>query len=444
MEITSLGAIDSPRVVEITLRYGTNLRMKLTPGALSFYVVKKQPAPAAQNLVIARSAGTLHTFTWQASSNQTWLKIDKSEGDASAAVIVKVDVLPGDLPVGRYRGQIIYRGEIAQGLPSTIPVEFVVADKELAPSCQLLDQTLIDRATAKLTLDNIRANPNPDGSCNITADLLIDLPQNRTIRVEVQGTIDAQNRLNAALPADRTVTVDVAGVELVLKNFKLNNSGVEADANWKLGSLSSAQPGAGKIRIDRNGLTFAGSQGFTFKPAVKMAVEGFSATIAKATLGVDSRADTYTLKLEGTLSVGVKNGPGASAGVAITLNQRGIRQTKVSNFSLTGVAGLDLSVSGAEVTSKGLLATSASLKVPKEWGGTAVTVTGVRVTKDGKITIGGGSFKLPSIKAGDGFSLSSLEGSFATDDKGRYIISADGRFALPVGKGKEAARWKSA
>ena len=364
-------------------------------------------------------------------SQDGWLTLDKTEGTAAAATSLQVRAAPGNLPIGRYQGSIEFAGEIAQGLPRTIPVQLIVASQELAPSCQQADRFLVDRATASLKLEGITTNDNPDGSCTISAYLVMKLPQNSELRVRVQGTIDAQNRLNA-LVQDKRVVVKIASFELTLTNILLSNQGATADASWNFGKLSSAKPSAGKIKIDQTGLTFNGSQSFEFKPAVGTSLSGFAVSLKKVTLKADTRASSYLVDLDGTMAIGV-GGVGANADVVISLNSAGIHSSKVKAFKLVGVAGLDLAVGGAVFSGDSILATSASFKVPDNWGGGSASLTGVRITKAGKITIGGGSFALPPIQAG-GYKLSSLRGSFATE-KGKYIISADGRFALPVGSG---------
>jgi len=423
IEISTPGVPGSLHHIAVTLRYGSNLGIAVTPGDLNFTMVAGQAVPPAQTLVIQGGTGA-----WSATSDQGWLK---TTGDSSTGASLQVQVVPQNLGIGNYTGQIRFDGN-AQGLPRSVPVQFAITEQATPPQCQKTDFVIVNSLQSSLKslkLVDIFGTPNSDGSCKITAKLVIDLPQNKQISVGINGTIDAQKRLDAVMDANDEVTIAIASVKLQLNNIHLNNEGLEADATWQ---LDSATPGAGKVRMDKNGLSFAGSQSFVFNPTVGISQNGFNIQLQQATLGVVD--NSYTLALHGSIAIGGISGlPSATANATLTLNQSGVRNTKISAFSLSGLAGLNLAVGEGELSSVGISAASAAFTLPPAWGGASIKVTGVKIPSDGKIKIGSGSFKLPTIQVGEGFSLTSLEGSFEPENGN--LISANGAFKLPLGSG---------
>lgn len=432
--ITSPQAATRTHRVAVALAVGTRLLLNTQPTSLSFVAVGDNVIPASHVLTVRRSAGAERSFDWQASSDAAWLMISPTSGDANADREINVQVNPNGLQTGVYRGKITVSSAIARGSPNIIPVTLIVAD-DLPAFCTARTFNLAHHVSARLELSNIQTTPLGDGGCEIRALMTLKLPQKVVVQRTVTGRVSGVNGLDMHLERPDPITVSVASAKLTLSNVTLKNNGLEADAAWDLSNLGGSKPGAGKVRIDNSGLSFAGAQEFQFQPAQRISVGGFSASVTKAALKFASATNSYNLVLTGKVTIGTRGGPSASADMVVQFNQKGLDRADVKAFSLAGLAGLDFQVGSSIIDAKGLSAQQVHLKAPKEWGGGMATISGLKITSAGAVSVKGGKFALPAIKAGKGFSLTSLKGGFQQVGSG-YRIAADGEFNLPLGQGK--------
>ncbi len=258
----------------------------------------------------------------------------------------------------------------------------------------------------------------------IRGQLQIRLPQNSQ-NIDITGSINTNGHISATISQ---ITLALATVNLKLNNIALSNSGLSvASGTLNLpGALGGTSGSVSNVTIDNGGLHIGGA-GLTFNfPNFRIGSgSGFSVTNVRATVQI-AADQSYKLTLAGTVQVSIP-GSSVSAGGSITVDKSGAIRGTMNEFALT-VAGLELRIKGATIAGDTLSVSSAGLKIPAAWGGMAASVSNVRVSPSG-ISIGGGTFSVPEIKAG-GFTLGGISGSLQRVGNG-YEISADGQFRVP-------------
>ncbi len=259
------------------------------------------------------------------------------------------------------------------------------------------------------------------------ASLQLRLPQNSPPDIAFSGTVNSAGDFTANLSL---ITLKLANIDLKLQNVTLTNSGLTVASGTlqlpaKLGGVSGT---VNNVTINDSGLSVGGGSvnipipNFTFgKGSAK-----FGVTNATAKLNVTNNGNSYQVEINGTVAIAVR-GQNASATGTIKIDDAGNLSGSVSAFNLS-VAGLTLSASDIAVNNDGLSIGSAKLKTPAGFGSAEASVSNVSIA-DGEVSIGGGSFRLPDIKAGN-FQLKNLNGSFKTVGNG-YEISAAGEAAFP-------------
>jgi len=259
----------------------------------------------------------------------------------------------------------------------------------------------------------------------INGTLQLRLPQNSQ-DIAISLTLNTAGQFSGSLSG---ITLKLATVDLRLTNIIFDNNGLYV-SRGELKLPSSLGGGSGwvnDVRIGAYGLTIGGGGANIPFPDFRIGgSSGFSVTGARLTITINSDS-TYRIALNGTVAIRL---PGASANAtgAISIDSRGNFSGSVDAFSI-GVAGLTLGARGITLGADGTLKmSSAELRTPAGFGGLAVTVYDVRISPSG-ISIGGGSFTLPTIRTG-GLEMS-LSGSLRrVSNPDGYEISARGVFKL--------------
>jgi hypothetical protein len=228
------------------------------------------------------------------------------------------------------------------------------------------------------------------------------------------------------------------GATLNLSNVTLNNSGLSVvSGTLQLpAKLGGASGGVNNVVINANGLSIGGGS-LTFPiPDFKIGgASGFSVSNAQAGLQLTNGGLSYRLNLSGTVAIKIP-GSNATASGRVNMDDAGNMSGQVDAFTLT-IAGMGLNVSNISINPDGsFTAGSAGFTTPSGFGGASASVYNVviRPGNPGSVSIGGGSFTLPPIKAG-GFGLA-LRGALKPITSG-YEISATG-FATFSGVGGAA------
>jgi len=264
----------------------------------------------------------------------------------------------------------------------------------------------------------------------VSGTLQLRLPQNSQ-NIAVAGTINSSGQFTATIDQ---LTLKLANVDLKLLGLTMNNSGLTVVTGTlqlpaKLGNVSGV---VNNISITSDGLSIEGGAAtFPIPNFTIGGASGFSVSNARATLIMTNNGAAYRLQIDGTVAIAVR-GSNASATGTISVDDAGNFSGSVSTFAL-GVAGLTLNAKNIAINNDGSLAVGAAdLKLPGGFGGAAASVYNVSLA-NGELSIGGGKFTLPEIKAG-GFRLKDL-GASLIKVTGGYEISAKGFASFPAVSG---------
>ncbi len=262
---------------------------------------------------------------------------------------------------------------------------------------------------------------------SLSGQLQIRLPGNSQ-DISITGSISTAGQFSATVSQ---LTLNLASVQLRLTGLTVNNDGLSVASGTlalpaKLGGASGSVT---NVTITKDGLKIGGGTANIPFPDFKLGGStGFSVTGVKASIEIVNNGQAYKITLSGTVAISIP-GSSASASGSVTVDSQGNISGTVSAFSLT-VAGLSLEATGVVIGGDGSLAVnSASLKLPAAFGGGGATLYNVKISATGGLSIGGGSFALPQIKAG-GFTLGNLSGSLIKVGNA-YEISASGVFGIP-------------
>jgi len=260
----------------------------------------------------------------------------------------------------------------------------------------------------------------------LTGTLQLRLPQNSQ-DIPFHATIDTQGHIQGSVDE---LSLSLASLNLRLANVSFTNSGLAvAKGTLDLSRIGgSAAFQVDNVTIDRAGLHIGGAGGtFTINEEIRLGSSaGFRVRLQQGTLQIaDDR--TYKLTLVGMVQIDVPGNSGVQASGTLSLDSQGHFGGSVQKFTLT-VAGLSLAVDDVVIDGDTLKVASARLQAPQEWGGAEAALYNVTLSKSHGIQIGGGSFTLPTVKAG-GFTVSA-HGALKPDGDG-YLIEASGTFGVP-------------
>lgn len=277
----------------------------------------------------------------------------------------------------------------------------------------------ISNPTATLSI-----GPNNSGyTFGLQGTLLLRIPQNSQ-DIAIAGSIDTNGQLSVTV---NQLQLNIASARLTVQNIALNNNGMTVGSGVLTlpSSLNGVSGQINDIVIDGNGLRIGGG-GVTIPfPDFRIGgTNGFAVTGASFSINV-AADQNFEMTLRGTVAVTIPGASGSATG-SVTINRQGNVTGTLSGFSL-GVAGLTLAINGATINGNTFSASEASLRIPNEWGGAAAAVYNIRIAP-GSLSIGGGSFTLPTIKAG-GFTIQA-SGALRPINNG-YEISAVGGFNIP-------------
>ncbi|MBX7233328.1 MAG: DUF4397 domain-containing protein [Caldilineales bacterium] len=269
----------------------------------------------------------------------------------------------------------------------------------------------------------------------ISGKLQVRLPGNQK-DINISASMDTAGNFSATVAS---LSLNIATLTLGLTNATVGNAGLSVgNASLALpSSLGGVSGSVSNVTINKDGLRIGGGVANIPFPDFKIGsagAAGFAVTGAKAKIEITNNGTAYKVTLAGTVAISIPGSNASAAGVII-LNSVGGLSGAINSFSLS-VAGLSLSAQNVVVAADGSLSiTSAKLVLPAGFGGGYIALNNVvikRVTDASgtynKITIGGGSFKLPDIKTG-GFTLQ-LSGSLVKQGNG-YLITANGVFVMP-------------
>jgi hypothetical protein len=262
----------------------------------------------------------------------------------------------------------------------------------------------------------------------VRGTLQLRLPSNSQ-NIVIAGNINSAGQFTATVSA---LALTFGGATLNLSNIALSNTGLSVVSGTlnlpaKLGGASGS---VNNIVIDSTGLHIGGGA-VTFPiPNFKIGgASGFSVSNAQAGLELTNGGLAYRLNLSGTVAINIP-GSNASASGKVSVDDAGNISGQMDAFTLS-VAGLGLNVSNVSINPDGSIsAGSAGFTTPSGFGGASASVYNVviRPGNPGSMSIGGGKFTLPTIKAG-GFALA-LSGSL-TPISGGYEISTTGFATFP-------------
>jgi len=121
--VTASGAQGSPATVTVTFTVGSPPPvLSVTPASLSFTATQGGADPAPSSASVSNSGGG--TFSFTASSDQSWLSVSPASGSAPATLQVSATL--GSLAAGTYTGHVTVTASGAQGSPVTVTVTFTV------------------------------------------------------------------------------------------------------------------------------------------------------------------------------------------------------------------------------------------------------------------------------------------------------------------------------
>ncbi len=269
----------------------------------------------------------------------------------------------------------------------------------------------------------------------ISGKLQVRLPGNQK-DINISASMDTAGNFSATIA---NLTLNIATLTLGLTNATISNAGLAVgNASLTLPSaLSGVSGSVSNVTINKDGLRIGGGVANIPFPNFKIGstgAAGFAVTGAKAKIEITNYGTAYKVTLSGTVAISIPGSNASAAGV-IVLSSSGGLSGAINSFSLA-VAGLSLSAQNVLVAADGSLSiTSAKLVLPAGFGGGYISLSNVVIKRItdlsgtyNKITIGGGSFKLPDIKTG-GFTLQ-LSGSLVKQGNG-YLITANGIFKMP-------------
>lgn len=269
----------------------------------------------------------------------------------------------------------------------------------------------------------------------ISGKLQVRLPGNQK-DINISASMDTAGNFSATIAS---LTLNIATLTLGLTNATVSNAGLTVgNASLTLPSaLSGVSGSVSNVTINKDGLRIGGGVANIPFPNFKIGssgAAGFAVTGAKAKIEITNYGTAYKVTLSGTVAISIPGSNASAAGVIILSSSGGLSGA-INSFSLA-VAGLNLSAQNVLVAADGSLSiTSAKLVLPAGFGGGYISLNNVVIKRItdlsgtyNKITIGGGSFKLPDIKTG-GFTLQ-LSGSLVKQGNG-YLITANGIFKMP-------------
>ena len=261
----------------------------------------------------------------------------------------------------------------------------------------------------------------------VTGTLALNLPQNPNYTNTVALSIGTSGQVSGTVGQ---IGLAIASANLTMTNVTISNTGLfvqqalltlppSLGTPRKTGSVSN-------VSIDTGGLHIGGGgAGFPI-PSFNLGGSGAGFGVTGAVANIEVINSAYKLTISGTVGVSVPGG-GATASGAIGLDSQGNLSGSLQGFTL-GVAGLSLGVSGATIDSIGTLSViSATLTEP--WGGGSATVNNVTISKANGVSIGGGSFRLPTINTG-GFEVNVSGSLLRVYNPDGYEISASGSLQM--------------
>jgi len=126
--LVSLGAINSPQVINVALTVVTPPpSIAATPASLSFIATSGQ-APVAQTITIA-NGGRYGNFSYATSTDSPWLSASPTTGSTPGSVSVSVN--PIGLAIGSHAGNVILTAPGVGNSPQTIPVTLQVLSQDM-------------------------------------------------------------------------------------------------------------------------------------------------------------------------------------------------------------------------------------------------------------------------------------------------------------------------
>lgn len=430
INVSAADAAGSPREIQVKLHLAPGPQLALS--AQTLYLDIEAGASVTFDELSVKNAA-LGNLQWTASEEINWLSLGAAGGTVNAysrqalpLVVNAAGLTPRAAP---YTGKITVASPNGDGSPQTVQVKLTVSSK--ARYCRIQNggtEYIINNSRVKMWMEGVQITPL-GGGCDLSAKVFASLPQNGRLEFNVQGRVDENNNLTAS--ANINLDLGVAEVRLNLsKDIRINDlDGFVADG----GSWQFSKRFGGKkydfneeVRIGPKGLVVAGNKEFTL-PDLNWG--GFKLTENKGSVSGSSDGK-FLFTLSGLMHIEV-GGAGSQARLSVVLDERGIRRSQIADFTLSGIAGLDMEVKNGKMQQDSISADVVRLRVPKAWGGGEVAVYQLVITNSGKISIGGGRFRLPDLKVGgDAFRLASLEGEFQSIAGGGYRIRAMGAFGM--------------
>lgn len=253
---------------------------------------------------------------------------------------------------------------------------------------------------AQIQVANANANLAKDASGRYvfigSGTLSLRLPDANSLDTTLNFTIHADGVFEAELAH---LSLSVAGASLSAQDIDISNAGLHAtNATFSLPpSLGSESVTLRNIYITKNGLSFGDD-------VFPLATIRFGDTVVihdiMAELTVEG--DNFTLIAAGTISLSLYYDVLESYAVSFTLDSE-IGFVGVLDQMQLSIAGCALTITHAVLDNDGFAVDAAMLQLPTQLGATRGVVNNVRFTfDDGKLSIGGGRFRLPDILIGDG------------------------------------------
>lgn len=443
--VQSEGVAGSPKSIRVKLYLQPGPVLALYPQTLYLDMEAGEVKTFADEIDIKNASRGI--LVWQASESIPWLTVNNPSGNTPAfarnALAVAVDTRQLEPREQPYTGQILVQSENGEGSPQTVNTVLTVFSK--ARYCRIPaggSDYVINTSRVKMWMENVQITPTADGGCRLTGTMRVNLPQNANLSFNVAGQVDAENKFTASASINLDLGIADIGLSLAEEFTITDELGLVSNGGrWKLPPKFGNQEHGfnGEIRIGPSGLAINGSRDFDFPD---LGIGGFTMTNnrGKVEFSTDGK---FLLHLSGDLKLAIAGTGTVTTRVTLVLDQRGIRTGSVQNFTIRGLAGLDLDIIDAKMEGDRLKVATARLKVPQSWGGGQVALYGLSIWNDGSVSISGGKFRLPEINAGgDAFKLSSLEGEFFSLPGGGYEIQARGKFGLSgVGEAGNCVLW---
>ncbi|WP_165774636.1 PKD domain-containing protein [Candidatus Viridilinea mediisalina] len=282
-----------------------------------------------------------------------------------------------------------------------------------------------------LTLSNLAATLKVSGRGGVSfhefgleGDLRINLDA-VSKPITFTATIDRSGNLTGTI---EKIELTIAQTKLELNDVTLSSNGLESDR-----AKLTLPPILGKVEVNVSKVVI-NSQGISFGDAnVKLPVkftlgdpDGRTNLTVDGHLGLGVTEDKKLIfRAEGKVTLKVANQTIETKGKLAWDRSDGVRG-ELEEFALT-IAGLKLAVKQARIENSVWKAQSATLEIPKAWGGLSATIYHVEAG-NGRFSIGGGEFQLPEISVGD--VKLSLKGKLKQEGRG-YVIAAGGSLKLP-------------